>query len=465
MKKMLKMTATSLLVSGMALGVPLSAAGGSVTTSTEDNLRFTLQHRFNGSQPLPPETITIVSEEFAKNPLVFLETLKKNFSKHLEQQSKPVQVSTELEFLLSKREQECLDKLPTVSIETQIDKDGVGQSKVVFPAFRREVPKTCGKGGALDWKGLDGQFSFTDQFENLTAALNVAGLIVEEEGVFGLSLGKTTLNGVLDSHFMPIKMDFNLSSLKAGGDADHQLELQQVIFKLNVEKTPKGVNINNANFNVGHLNLSRLRAKLSFDGLAVATSGEEQDGGINYTVQTQLGQSVLPAMRRLKEGLEVSHEGKLVFKRIDEEAFLALQTTARELFKQQYHPMLLMVMLNQVMQVAPKLVAKSPELVLNPLVLKTSKGDLQGQLNVSLDGKQVTSLTTNALIGALQAQADFTIGNELLKLIDDIFKMGVIKALLVDAGDGNSKLVATLKGRQLIINGMAIPLFGAPPRH
>jgi hypothetical protein len=78
----------------------------------------------------------------------------------------------------------------------------------------------------------------------------------------------------------------------------------------------------------------------------------------------------------------------------------------------------------------------------------------------------VTSLTTNALIRGLQAQADFTIGNELLKLIDDIFKMGVIKALLVDAGDGKSKkLVATLKGRQLIINGMAIPLFGAPPRY
>jgi len=480
MTKILKMAATSLLVSGMTFPLPLLAGkiiGAPPLPATSDSqvddtatdsanmFSIRLQHRFNDSQPLPPETIAIVSEAFAKNPLVFFETLKKNFSKHLEQQNKPVQVNTELELLLPKGKQECLDKLPTLSIETQIDKAGAGQSKVVFPAFRHQVPKKCGQ-GLIDWKGLDGQFNFTDQFENLTANLNIAGLTIEEDGVFGISLGKTALSGVFDSRFMPIQMGLNLPSLKAGGNTDRQFDLQQVVFKLNTEKTPKGVDLNNVNFNVGHLDFAGFGSKFRLEGLAVTTSGEEQNGSINYTVQTQLGQLAMPAMPRFKEGLEVSHEGKLVFERIDEEALFALQTLARQLAGQQYNPMLQMMVLSQLMQVAPKLLAKSPGVALNSLVLKTSKGDLQGQFNVSLDGQKVTSLTTPAaLIRALQAQANFTIGNELLELITATFKISLIKALLVDAGDGKSKkLIAVLKGRDLRINGMTIPLFGAP-RH
>ncbi|OQY53634.1 MAG: hypothetical protein B6247_14615 [Candidatus Parabeggiatoa sp. nov. 2] len=63
---------------------------------------------------------------------------------------------------------------------------------------------------------MDGQFSFTDQFENLTAALNIAGFIVEKKGKFAASLGKTTFSGAFDANLRPTQINLSLPSFKAG---------------------------------------------------------------------------------------------------------------------------------------------------------------------------------------------------------------------------------------------------------
>jgi len=75
------------------------SADRTVSASPRDALGFTLQHRFNGGKPLPTETIKIPRNKIKDNPLVILKALKKNFSKHLEKQKKPLQIDTELEFL------------------------------------------------------------------------------------------------------------------------------------------------------------------------------------------------------------------------------------------------------------------------------------------------------------------------------------------------------------------------------
>jgi len=465
MNKALQLSATSLLVSGMSLALPLHAdtanlafdaskanspsdttadsADRTVSASPRDALGFTLQHRFNGGKPLPTETIKIPRNKIKDNPLVILKALKKNFSKHLEKQKKPLQIDTELEFLLPARATKILGQLPKVSIKTHVKSDGSGKSDLVFPAYRREVPAKFGK-GLIDWKGLDGQFSFTDQFENLTAALNIAGFIVEKKGKFAASLGKTTFSGAFDANLRPTQINLSLPSFKAG-ENDEQLNLQTLTLKLNVDKTPKGLELDNVNLKVGQVGFSESGSKTRLEGLALTTVGTVQNGVINYTLQTQIDKLVI-SDKESKEALELSHVGELAFRRLDEEALLALQTTDHQL------------RLFKLMEVAPKFVAKSPEVALNRLTVTTPKGNLQGNLNIRLDSKKATQMEIPFLINALQAQLNFTIGKELLELVVAALEVNFIKALLIDAGDGNYKLVAGLKDGLLTLNGLQIPV-------
>jgi hypothetical protein len=474
MNKTLQLTATSILVSGISLALPLQAnpltsetssantpsntadsAHRTVSASPEDALGFTLQHRFNDGEPLPTETIKISRNKIKENPLIILEALKQNFSKHLENQTKPVQIDTELELLLSAQTTQALGKLPKVSIKTHVESDGSGTSDLVFPAYRREVPEKFGK-GLIDWKGLNGQFSFTNQFENITAVLNLAGFTAEEEGKFAASLGKTTFSGTFDADFRPTQMNLSLPSFKAG-ENNEQLDLQAMTLKLNVDKTPKGLELNNMNFNVGHVGFSEPGFKTNLDGLTLTTAGSVQNDVINNTLQTQIDKLVIISDKA--PALELSHVGKLAFSRLDEQALLALQTTAHQLRGQEYHPMLLMIMLGQFMAVAPKLVAKSPEIALTPFTVTSSKGNLQAQLNIRLDGKNVTELAKPALIKALQAQLNLTIAKELLKQDITALNVNFIKGWLVDAGDGNYKFNAELKDSKLTVNGLPISVF------
>jgi acyl carrier protein len=455
MNKMLRFTAAAtllVLVSGMIFSLPLSAADGT-DSSFEDDLRFTLQHRFNGGSSRPAEMITISFEAFENNPLVFFQQIKNNFSKQLERETKPLQIDSELKFLLSTSDRECFGQLPTLSLKTLIDKDGVGQSKVVFPAYRREVPETCGK-GLIDWKGLDGQLSFTDSSENFTAALNLAGLTIKEEGVLGISLAKSTLSGTLDADWMPIKIDLNWPSLQVRNQ-DGQLDLQAMSVHFNNEKSRKGVDLGNTNFKVGHLVWTDADSKASLDDLLIISKGQEQNGVINYTLQTQIGQFVIPSQEPSKEAIEASLQAKLAFNRFDEESLLGLQTTARQLAEQEYHPMLPMIMLGEFMQVIPKLVAKSPEIAISQLTLKTSKGNLDGHLTIRLDGDRVTSLESSVLMAALQAQADLQISKSLLEQFNQVGDLS--KSWLMDIGD-NYLFIAEFKGGELTINDQVIPL-------
>ncbi len=124
---MKKLIATILISAAMSL--PLQAAS--------ESLSFSLQHRINGGDPLPIETIEIPFKQIENNPLILLTVLKENFSKHVENREKPLQIDTELEFSTT----EALGKLPTMSIKTKIDNDGFGKSDLIFPAFQRVVPE------------------------------------------------------------------------------------------------------------------------------------------------------------------------------------------------------------------------------------------------------------------------------------------------------------------------------------
>lgn len=97
---------------------------------------------------------------------------------------------------------------------------------------------------------------------------------------------------------------------------------------------------------------------------------------------------------------------------LDADAVLALQTT---MHKYQNNPIASTILLGKFIDVTPKLLAKSPELALTQLTVKTPKGELQGKASLSIDGKKVTSLNKSVLLSAWLAQASFSIGKPLLE--------------------------------------------------
>ena len=521
MNKLLQLTATSLLVSLVSLSQPLLAdissylvaekpssnfliltgegdsTDSQASTSSKEVLRFTLQHRFNGGEPLAKETVEIPFDKLGDNPLIFLETLKQNFSKHLEKQKKPVEVDTELEFLLSAEVTQVLGNIPAIFIKTKVEENGAGKSDLVFPAYRRELPGKSGK-GLIDWKGLKAQFTFTENFKNLTTALNIAGFMLEipDEKVTA-SLGETSIKAAFDANLMPTEVDFDLSLFKMGemgsGKELGALSLQNLTTLFNIQTTSKGLDLTQLKFNVGHFDFVEEGSQANLDGLALALAAKEENGVINYSLQTQIDKLEPPTEITMGEKLAINWIGKIDFTRLDADALLALQTTARQL-QSKNDPMMFMALLGQFMQVAPKLVAKSPGIALTQLTVKTPKGNLEGTLDISLDGKKVTAFEIPVIIQAVLAKAKFTISKPLLEYVltgvinndmrqqikrlsdkelsdADLAKlqeeakkaskqqisMFMMMKLLSDAGD-NYQLVADFKDSKLILNGQSIPL-------
>ncbi|KHD05447.1 hypothetical protein PN36_10770 [Candidatus Thiomargarita nelsonii] len=467
---MKKLIATILISAAMSL--PLQA-------DTSESLRFSLQHRINGGDPLPIETIEIPFKQIENNPLILLTVLKENFSKHVENREKPLQIDTKLEFSTT----QALGKLPTTSIKTQIDNDGFGKSDLIFPAFRRVVPEK----GLIDWKGLNLHFTFTDQ--NMTVKLNLAGLLFEkDEGKISALLGNTTINGQFDANSMPTQMDLNLSQFKIR-DNDNRLNLNDFSLNFHSHQSAKGLQLGELSFKIGHSDLSQDNFQVSLDGFGIKLEGEEaQDSVINYNWHSQIEKFVFPTPLGIGKMAWISYAEKSAVRHLDEGALLDLQTTARNLHSQNNKPINIgFIMLDKLMAV---LLAGSPEIA-TELNVKTPIGNLQANASVSINGKP-TSLALSVLKSALQAELTLNINKTLLKEIvaNQIFEtmlkdfdderlseddLALLKQQaksaseqqilmfvgikwLVETEDGKYQLVAALKNNQLIVNGMKIPL-------
>lgn len=467
-----------------------------VATNPEKMLRFTLQHRFNGGTPLPVETVAIPTQEIEDRPQIILESVRQNFSKHLEKQTKPLQIDTEVEFLLPAKATQAIGKLPKLTLKTYIESNGSGKSELVIPADKREIVKPGGDDKArINWKGLNGHFTFTDKFESITSQLKFNGLTLETDKGVSSSSGEINFSGIFDAHFMPSQIDFSWPSASSKS-ADYQSNLQNFIFNFKLEKAPNGLDLGKLNFKIGHWNFTR-EEKFILDDFAFTIDNQYLDEVVNFTWQTKIGKLSLPEEIAFNKDSELSYAGELVFRRLDADALLKLQQTVYELQSQTENPMIFMVLLGKIMEVTPKLLAKSPEIALNQFNLKTAQGNLQGQGSVRLDGTKATSLEQSVLLSALQAQAEFSIGKKLLEQVLDRYVYDTmledteinkepteaelaelhkqartqreqrIKGYLehkwlVESDDNNYKLVAQLKEGKLTLNGQEVSL-PAPP--
>ncbi len=273
-----------------------------------------------------------------------------------------------------------IPEMPPVQDHTVIDLDGSGEEHLVIPAFQHVL------GGedkaAVDWKGLSLQGRFSADLKALSGALSAPGLEVvakdlalrisdlksafrSQEGISGLSLGDVS---------------FDLAALEFAGK-DQANEPQALLIRslaLNTSSKASGDNID-----------SRLTVR-----------ADRVDVG-----ETSYGPGVLA----------------MELRNLDASSVVRLQEAARESQSQppeQTAEATQLLMLARMGEILPALLKKSPELEITQLDVKTTDGDFSGQARIAFDGKKGgPTLNLVTLFNALEAQAEFKVGDRLLRRV------------------------------------------------
>lgn len=451
---------------------PDSLIAGEETAFNLETLQFTLQHTFNQNEPLPKDTISIPLEKLS----LLLNVIRENYSQHLVNQQRPVQIHSQLGFVLPQFLKETIGELPNLLISTNIQKDGSGNSTVTWPAEKREITQFDGSDKILlDWKGMIAQFAFTDQFKEITSSVQWSGLeLTNQKG--RISIGKSELTSQFDLNWIPSQLKFKLPEMEVVAPKEGVLKFSTLNFDLDTRKTENGLELNNSLFKI---------AKIQFtdeDGLPflvknIAFSSDSQLQGevVNSTINSNIAQITLPKeFAEETQAVEMSYLANFALRNLDADALLALQKTARELQTQTNDPMMAkMALFGQFMAVIPKLLARSPEIALTQLVITTPKGNLEGKANLLLDGKKVTAFfTRKAWINALQAQLNLNISKNLLakllafeeeneQAVTQKIQSLLEEKLLVKKEEGKEegyKVVVEFQDSKLTINGQEVLL-------
>ncbi|OQW91581.1 MAG: hypothetical protein BWK79_16545 [Beggiatoa sp. IS2] len=468
-----------------------TAEDGEETDETVVNL--TMHHRINDEKPLDETQVE-------PDLLVLLQTFKTEMIAQLAKHAYPLQIETIVQPLLAEDLTATVGMLPSLIIKTQFDSSGSGQSHFTLPATQRKIPTTEKYGKiTVDWKGLQGQLNFTDKLKSLTTSIDIAGLLLEEEKGFDLSLGKTTLGAEFDADLIPIKMNLVLPSLKISHDQIH-LSVQNAIFDAKIEKRTQGVDLSNVKLKVNQASFGEDKNQATLTNFELTGHGEVQEKGVFYGIRTTLDKLLLPKGTAFDdEDLEINYSGNIELRHLDVATTVELQKTARELQKQRQsstisEEMMNFAMLGKLMEVAPKLLAKSPEISMTQMNVKTNHGELQGKLTMSVNGETPISFEeSSGFLAALRAQAEFSIHKGLMEKIfnkqlyqqllkkqpgdkkptatelADLEKQAstmtkqrlqnyIQQKLLLDTGGNVYKIIAQLQDGKLTVNGQEVPL-------
>lgn len=440
---------------------------------------FTVEHRIKETV-LPKRTVEA-------NPLMLLQTLKTDILAQLKERGKPLSISTTIAAVLTEDWAKNLGgDIPPIAVKTDVDDNGKGKSEFTLPALKRDIPANK---ETFNWKGFQGTLNFTDKFDNLAVAATMEGLSMASSSS-ALELGKISFAGELDADLLPLSIDLNMPLFKVSDKKDKfDMNIQGVVVSGKTKKLDSGLDLSEGNFKISQVTFNQASSKGELQNFELQGAGELQTDGVRYAVTTKIGKLALPD-DALGEKMDLSYVSNLELRRLDAGAVAEIQKTARELQKQRQmniisQEMLGIAILGKLMEVTPKLLAKSPELALTELNIKTPQGNLQGKLTVTVDGKKAATLNDfSQLTTAMQGQADFSITKTLLEKMMMVMLRGpekmtadsqkqlkatsneqikdlVDKKYLVEAGD-SYKLVAVFKAGQLTVNGQPIELPKSP---
>jgi len=368
---------------------------------------FILQHRIDKGIPLS-------QDEIEGELQILLQTLKEVIvAARLEKPaSKQLRIDTVIEILLSEYLSQVIEAdLPLLSAQTKINSVGKGRTIFKLPAFHYQNGEDV-----LAWTGLKSQLSFTDKFEKFKAILKIADFHFDDEYEL-LSVKKMRLKAIFDADLILKQIELNLPFLKMD-DEDGELEIQNLVFNLNLKKSHKGVEIDEFTLTIGQLIFDDGISKVQLHQMVLMGNGEAQNDVLNYTLQLQIGQWAIASLPG--KTLPMRFQGTLEFRHIDLDAVIEWQTSIRELKKQRQQgniseDVMIMGQLFKLNEILPKILVKSPELVIPQLYINSTTDQIRGKLLFSIDGDKATSLkNSNNWLPVLTTQIELNIGKHWL---------------------------------------------------
>ncbi len=311
-------------------------------------------------------------------------------------QIQPVMAIIETGIVLSPETRELLAELYTEIPELSsvrdyeiINLDGSGEEHLLIPAFQHSFGSE--NKAAVDWKGLSFQLNFTADLKGFSGSLSVPGLEV---------LAK---------------------------DAD--LRIKEVNSAFNLHEGISGLSLGEASFDVAGFEFVEKKeiAPQSVVIRSFRANALSKASGDNI--------NCLAAMRTDQVKLNEMSYGpgvfEMEFRNFDAASLARLQETVREfqaLPQERSSETVQLMMVARLGEILPELLKKSPEIEIGQFDIKSTDGDFTGKAKVAFDGRNLEStLDLVALANALTAQAEFKVGERLLRRVaSDIMKDRII---------------------------------------
>lgn len=216
-----------------------------------------------------------------------------------------------------------------------------------------------------------------------------------------------SLSGEFDKYFFPTKLDFTLPVFKLN-IKDVVIDLNDLGFTFKKDKTNKGLELANirAWAKKMFVHVPEENALVNLENFEEVTENQQEGDVINSVVRSHFDRLTLPKrMTKTAEDLNLRYNSTLEFNRLDAESLLALQKHFYELrasgmFDQIFQTngkeaedaaataggMFAMAMMGKMIEIAPKLMARSPEMLLSQFNLSSEKSEINitGQANVGI---------------------------------------------------------------------------------
>jgi hypothetical protein len=486
MNKILKLTATSILLTGMSFTQPLLAKEtveradtlkDEVTQFLTKKFSFTVQHRINRDKPLPEETLVFPIKKIKDQPGIILDAFRESFLKHVDKSSKQaVNITSAIDVYLPNRLSRGIGNLPTIFMVTKLNSDGSANSTLFMPEKKREMKHSYrddSEKATVYWKGLNGKLSFSKEFESVTTQLNFLGITLNTEKGSSFSWAASTLNGTFNHNLTPKNMEWSLPELKVNY-AGKVINLIGMLGKLNLVEIENGLKIGNLDFKIQQAHFKDEKTESKFDNLSFKLNSELKDNVINIAIQEQIENLLLPGKET-----PINYAANVNINNIDAKTIYEIQETMRTLRTVEDDHAKLSILLGKLIQVVPQFLARSPEIVVTNFNVTTPKGNIKANASINIDGKKALALTPSILLSSIGTEINFTeISKHLVKkaLMDkalhdlsaeksaDVEKLAtanseaalkkyIAKNWLVDLDDKNFKLTIQFKDNKLLVNG------------
>lgn len=216
-----------------------------------------------------------------------------------------------------------------------------------------------------------------------------------------------SFSGEFDKYFFPTKLDFTLPVFKLN-IKDVNIDFNDLGFTFKKDKTDKGLELANirAWAKKMFVHVPEENVVVNLENFEEVTENQQDGDVLNSTVRSYFDRLTLPKqLTKTAEDLNLRYKSTLEFKRLDAEALLTLQNHFYELrasgmFDHIFDKsgkdaedaagtagaMFAMAMMGKMIEIAPKLVARSPEMLLSQFDLSSEKSEINitGQANLGI---------------------------------------------------------------------------------